>query len=131
MPNEPLIPALQRQFRNGVGAAGDTTGNFIHANAKAVQDAARVAALRADGLGRRASGSGKTAGAAANTYAQGLGRAVQSYAEAAGRAVDGGGRAAGGRVGDWGNGVKDVSGARGRRMQTPGNPLGLRGGKTV
>lgn len=120
MPSEPLIPALQRQLRNGVGAAGDTTGNLIHANAKAVQAAARAAALRADGLGRRASDSSKAAGAAINTYAQGLGRAV-----------DGGGRAAGGRVGDWGNGVKDLSGARGRRMQTPGNPLGLRGGRTV
>lgn len=138
MPNEPLIPALQRQFRNGLGAAGDTTGNFINANGKAVQDAARAAGLRVDGLGHSVSNSGKSANKTTNTYAQALGRQVESYAGAAGRQVgaagrlvDGSGRAMGGRVADFGNGVKDASGARGARMQTPGNPLGLSGKRAV
>lgn len=136
--NEPLIPRLQRQFWDGVGVAGDTTGNFINANGKAVQDAARSAGQSVDGLGRRISNSGKTANKTTNTYAQALGRSIESYAGSAGKQVgaggkyvDGTGRAAGGRVGDFGNGVKDMSGARGKRMLTPANPVGLRGKRTV
>lgn len=125
--NEPLIPAIQRQIRTKVGAAGDTAGNFLHANAKTVQDAASRAARASEGLGRTASGSGRAAG----TYAEGLGRAAEGYAAALGRRVEGAGRTAGGWAGDGGNRVKDASGAPGRRMQTVGNPLGLRGKRTV
>lgn len=135
---EGLIPYVQRRVRDGVGAAGDATGNFVSANGKAVQDAARAAGTRVDGVGRSVSGSGKSAGKSTNTYAQALGKQVNGYAAAAGRGiggagryVDGSGRAAGGRVGDFGNSVKDATGARGQRMLTPANPLGLRGKRTV
>lgn len=136
--NEGLIPSLQRKFWTGVGSAGDTAGNFVHANGRTIQTTARTAAASIDGLGRSVSASGKSANKTGNTYAQALGRQVESYGAAAGKrvgavgkAVDGSGRAVGGRVGDFGNGVKDVSGARGTRMQTRDNPLGLRGKRTV
>lgn len=138
MPSEGLIPMVQRRIREGIGAAGDTTGNFVNANGKAVQGAARAAGARVDSLGRSISNSGKSANKSTNTYAQALGKQVESYAGAAGRQVgaagryvDGSGRAAGGRVGDFGNSVKDRTNARGQRMLTPANPLGLRGKRTV
>lgn len=71
------------------------------------------------------------AGDSAGNLMHANGAAIQATARAAGTYVDGGGRALGGRVGDWGNGVKDASGAPGRRMATPRNPLGLRGKTTV
>jgi hypothetical protein len=143
MPNEGLIPSVQRAVRTGVGYAGDTAGNFVNANGKAIQDIAYVAGRRVDGVARGLSGSGKTAGKTVDNRAkttgsyvqgvgQGAGKQVQGLAGyagrqvgAVGRYVDGGGRAAGGRVGDFGNQVKDKSGARGKRMSTPANPLGL------
>ncbi|PSS05211.1 hypothetical protein BD289DRAFT_478110 [Coniella lustricola] len=138
MPSEGLIPMVQRRIREGIGAAGDTTGNFVNSNGKAVQGAARAAGSRVDALGRSISNSGKSANKSTNTYARSLGKQIESYADAAGRSVgaagryvDGSGRAAGGRVGDLGNNVKDRSGARGQRMLTPSNPLGLRGKRAV
>lgn len=140
MPNEGLIPSVQRAVRTGVGYAGDTAGNFVNANGKAIQDAAYVAGRRVDSVARGLSGSGKTAdnrakkttGSSVQGAGQGAGKQVQGLAGYAGRQVgamgryvDGGGRAAGGRVGDFGNQVKDKSGARGKRMSTPANPLGL------
>lgn len=138
MPNEGLLPALQRKFWTGVATAGNSAGDVVGANGQAIQTAARAAGASLGGLGRSVSSSGKTASKTTNSYAQALGRQVESYAGAAGRqvgaagkAVDGGGRTVGGRVGDFGNGVKDRTGARGARMQTQANPLGLRGKRTV
>lgn len=149
MPNEGLIPSIQRQIRNGIGTAGDTVGNYVNSNGKAIQDAAYAAGRRVDGVSRSVSTSGKTAGKstnngsrAAGTYMQSVGRSVsrqiESYANyagrqvgAAGKYVDGSGRAVGGRVGDFGNQIKDKSGARGAKMSTPKNPLGLGGNRAV
>lgn len=149
MPNEGLIPAIQRQIRNGIGAAGDTVGNYVNSNGKAIQDSASAAGRRVDGVARSVSGSGKTASksttnssTAAGSYVQSVGRTVsrqiESYGNYAGRQVgtagkyvDGSGRAVGGRVGDFGNQIKDKSGARGAKMSTPKNPLGLSGTRTV
>lgn len=149
MPNEGLIPSIQRQIRNGIGSAGDTVGNYINSNGKAIQDTASAAGRRVDGVARGVSSSGKTAGktttkgsTAASTYMQSVGRSVsqqiESYANyagrqvgAAGKYVDSSGRAAGGRVGDFGNQIKDKSGARGAKMTTVKNPLGLSGNRAV
>lgn len=149
MPNEGLIPSIQRQIRNGIGSAGDTVGNYVNSNAKAIQDSAAAAGRRVDGAGRGVSASGKTAGktatngsTAASTYMQSVGRSVsrqvESYANyagaqvgAAGKYVDGSGRAVGGRVGDFGNQIKDKTGARGAKMTTNKNPLGLSGNRAV
>lgn len=104
--NEGLIPSLQRKFWTGVGSAGDTAGNFVHANGRTIQTTARTAAASIDGLGRSVSASGKSANKTGNTYAQALGRQVESYGAAAGKrvgavgkAVDGSGRAVGGESG--------------------------------
>lgn len=136
MPEQGIIPSVQRSLRNGIGYAGDAAGNIVNANAKAVQDAAWAAGRRADGVARSLGGPGKTAGKGVSSSSSSrLGKQVEGYAGyagyagakvgAVGRYVDGGGRAAGGRVGDLGNSVKDKSGAKGKRMSTPGNPLGL------
>lgn len=131
MPEQGIIPSIQRSLRSGMGYAGDAAGNIVNANAKAVQDAAWAAGRRADGVARSLGGPGKTAGKGVSSSSR-LGKQMEGYAGGAGakvgavgRYVDGGGRAAGGRVGDLGNSVKDKSGAKGKRMSTPGNPLGL------
>lgn len=149
MPNEGLIPSIQRQIRNGIGSAGDTVGNYVNSNGKAIQSSAYAAGQRVDGVSRSVTGSGKSASksttngsTAAATYMQSVGRSVsrqiESYTNyagrqvgAAGRYVDGSGRAVGGRVGDFGNQIKDKSGARGPKMATPKNPLGLSGNRAV
>lgn len=156
MPNEGLFPSVQRAVRTGVGYAGDTAGNLVNTNGKAIQDAAYAAGRRVDDAARSlsqgleqkppikktgvagAKPAGKTSKTAGTAPVKGAERGVQGrqvvqgyagYAGrqvgAVGRYVDGSGRAAGGRVGDFGNRVKDVSGARGKRMSTPANPLGL------
>ncbi|KUI56898.1 hypothetical protein VP1G_04178 [Cytospora mali] len=103
MPDEGLIPSVQRAVRTGIGYAGDTAGNFVNANGRAIQDAAWVAGRRVDGVARSLSGSGKTAGKsvdnrgqAAGTYVQGasrgVGKQVEGYAGYAGRQVGAVGR---------------------------------------
>ncbi|ROW16636.1 hypothetical protein VPNG_01721 [Cytospora leucostoma] len=134
MPEQGIIPSIQRSVRNGIGYAGDAAGNIVNANGKAIQDAAWAAGRRADGVARSLSGSGKAAGKgvgsrsqSAGAYVQGAGKGLGKQVEgcagyagrqvgAVGRYVDGGGRAAGGRVGDLGNSVKDKSCAKGKRM---------------